>query len=150
DERENRQRVGEGPEESRDEVADEAGRLWWRSVGIHGLGADLGDAEVDQEQAADDADPVALLLEEGAEPSQAESSDQTIARIGRGGAEAADEPGEAAVGERTADAQDADRADRRRDGEADQRTLPQQIELMHPAEPYPESRGFEPDFPTRK
>ena len=116
-------------------MADEAGRLRGRGARIDRLGADLDETEIEQEEAADDADPIALLLQEIADPGEAERGGQAVDGVGAGGAEAADEAGEAAVGERAADAEDADRTDRRRDGESDQRTLPQQLEFKHPLDP---------------
>src|SRR5262249_47177472 len=89
DEGEDGERVGQGPEQRRDEVADQPSGLWRRGARIDRAGADLDEAEIDEEQAADDADPVPLLLQEGADPGEAEGGDQAVDRVGDGGAEPA-------------------------------------------------------------
>lgn len=118
---------GDGIREGKDESGEIRGGEGGggRSVGGGGGrgGAHDRDTEVDQKKTADELQRALIGEEKVGDGGEAEGGDDAVERVGGGGTETGNKSGEAAGGERAADAEQADRADWGGDGEADKETL---------------------------
>ena len=103
-------------------------RRRWRRRGAEGL-----DPEIEQKQPAEQPEPHPLVDQRIGHCGQAEAGDGAVEPVGGRRAHAGKQPDDAAVGQRAADAEDADRPDRRGDGKADEPARDEKSEAVHGA-----------------